>query len=84
MQQNTYQAVVNPSHCATPMWVGHLTDVAWCRDTAERDTETKDKSTCQKHPMVDGGCLDTGAEDDDASTSEHAHSAAPIIVDGSS
>ena len=66
------------------MRVSHLADVARRRDTAKGDTKSKYKSACQKHPVIDGGCLDTGAEDDNASASEHAHSTTPIIVDGSS
>ena len=63
--------------------MSHFTNIAGCRDTAEGDAETKDEAAGQEHAVVHRGRLNTGAQDDDASTSKHTHPAAIVVVDRS-
>ncbi|KAI6752350.1 hypothetical protein HG530_013719 [Fusarium avenaceum] len=76
--------VVQTSQSASPLGMGHLTDVARSRDTAEADAKAQDEATSEELTAAGGGCLDTGADDDDECAGEHSPASAEPIVDGGS
>lgn len=76
--------VVQTSQSTSPLGVGHLTDVAGSRNTAEADAKAQDEATSEELTAAGGGCLDTGADDDDECAGEHSPASAEPIVDGGS
>lgn len=60
--------------------MGHLTDVARCRYTAEADTEAKNEATAQELAPTHGCGLDAGTDDDDCGSGEHAPATTEHVV----
>src|ERR1700755_1752897 len=63
---------VSSSHGSTPDRMGHLTDITRSADDTERDTESQDETTSQKHSVVNRWCLNASSDNDDDSASEHS------------